>query len=164
MSGIREIVWSSISMHVVHMTAASVWMGGLLGLLAALRQHHHNEGADWKNVDGVIRRFSSIALWMILAMIATGAGLIWARLESWDELVTTRYGQLLIVKIALLLVVIGIGIFHRRVFIPSLADLSERSGMSKFALFKRFKLGVQWELIIGTTALVVAGVLSSTGA
>jgi copper transport protein len=84
----------------VHIAAAGLWIGGLAALLLALRAEPSEERAR------AVRRFSLVATAGIA--IVTGSGLLRAaaELRSLDDLVSTDFGRLLLIKSAL---VLGLG-------------------------------------------------------
>ncbi len=76
----------------LHVTAASVWVGGLAALLLTLRGAHGREYA---------RRFSSLALISVGVLAATGVVRALDELSTVGQLTTTGYGRALLVKTAL---------------------------------------------------------------
>jgi copper transport protein len=83
----------AILLDAVHLGAGSIWLGGLIGLVILWRT---------KQLPVAFRRFSSVALWAVGVLVATG---IWAsivHLPTLASLWETGYGQWLLVKIALL--------------------------------------------------------------
>ena len=90
----------AIVLDAVHLGAGSVWLGGLIGLIVLWRS---------KQLSLAFRRFSSVALWAVGVLVATG---IWAsivHLPTLASLWETGYGQALLVKIALLAVALLLG-------------------------------------------------------
>jgi copper transport protein len=84
----------AIALDAVHLGAASIWLGGLIGLVVL-----------WRAVDGpVIRRFSNVALGSVGVLVATGAAASIVHLPTLASLWETGYGQALLAKLALLLV------------------------------------------------------------
>src|SRR3954452_7396402 len=71
----------------VHVLAASLWVGGLLGLASAAR----------RGVAGLrhaVPRFSTLALWCFTAVAVSGVVNAAVRLSSFEALLTTAYGRL----------------------------------------------------------------------
>ena len=74
----------------IHLVAASLWAGGLLALLAhALRGGEHTDLAA--------RRFSTIALWCLVAMALSGVVNALVRVLP-SDLLHTDYGRLVVAK------------------------------------------------------------------
>jgi copper transport protein len=98
----------------VHLSAAAIWLGGLVGLGLALPALAGRE----QLAASTLARFSTIAAGLLLAVAATGTLLAWRILGSWSALVDTRYGTLLMVKIGLALVVATLGAWNRFGMLP----------------------------------------------
>jgi copper resistance protein D len=98
---------------VAHMLAAVVWVGGLvqLGALWRLGRHDATAAAAWPVL---VRRFSTLAAAAVGALVLSALPLTWAYAGSWQALVGTGYGSLLLTKAALLLAVLGVAFVNRR--------------------------------------------------
>jgi copper transport protein len=136
--------WAKVLFQWAHMSAAAVWLGGLAALLIGLRG-----GSIGANAVAV-RRFSSVAGVALFAVIATGAARAIDEVGTWALLLTTTFGRLVIVKIALLLALAALGAVNRYRHVPavprSLAGL-RRVGAT--------------ELTIATAVFAVTGLLTS---
>ncbi|MGX1560418.1 copper resistance CopC/CopD family protein, partial [Streptomyces sp. NPDC055509] len=100
----------SMPVDVVHLLAVAAWLGGLGALLVAL----YRAPADAPVDAAAVRRFSRFAFGSVLALIATGTYQSWRQLGSWSAFTDTRYGQLLLAKIALVVVLVGVAWISRR--------------------------------------------------
>jgi copper transport protein len=107
---------------VVHVAAASVWLGGLLCLGLALRS-----GGDRPRL---MRRFSNIAVVSVAVLAVTGVVRALAELHSVSQLWTTGYGRALIAKTALLLALVGIGWVNRYRLVPRLEVVALRRNIA----------------------------------
>ena len=106
-----------------HVVAAVLWTGGL----AALAVHALRRDMP---VDRAVQRFSVIALVCIILLAASGVANAYTRLDNATQLLTTGYGQLILVKTGLILVLGCIGwIIRQRV----LGTLDRSSRVSVFA-------------------------------
>lgn len=97
----------AMPVDVLHLLAVAVWLGGLTTLLVALYRAPSIEPA-------AVHRFSRVAFGSVLAVAATGIYQSWRQLGSWSALTGTAYGELLLVKVALVAVLIGVAWFSRR--------------------------------------------------
>lgn len=102
-------IQASVAMPVdiVHLLAMAVWLGGLTALLVALWGGQSVERA-------VVQRFSKIAFGAVVTLVVTGVYQSWRQLGSWDALVSTGYGQLLLVKIGLVILLVELAWLSRR--------------------------------------------------
>ncbi|MFF3750937.1 CopD family protein [Streptomyces sp. NPDC002018] len=88
------------ALTVVHLTAASLWTGGLLYVLctAWLRR------GDPAGARAVLVRYARLAAWLFAALAATGTVSTLRRLPA-DVVLSTAYGRVLIAKLVLVAVV-----------------------------------------------------------
>ncbi|NBE51441.1 copper resistance CopC/CopD family protein [Streptomyces boluensis] len=107
-TGIQTAV--AMPVDVLHLLAVAVWFGGLTALLVAL----HRAPADQPVGRNAVRRFSRLAFGSVLVLVATGLYQSWRQVGSWNALVSTAYGQLLLVKIGLVVVLVGLASISRR--------------------------------------------------
>lgn len=97
-----------IALTVVHVTAASLWTGGLLYVLRTswLRR------ADPAAARAVLARYARLAVWLFAALAATGTLSTVRRLPA-DVVLTTAYGRVLIAKLVLVAVVSALALTAR---------------------------------------------------
>ncbi|MET7499632.1 copper resistance CopC/CopD family protein [Streptomyces microflavus] len=110
----------AMPVDVLHLLAVAAWLGGLVSLLVAL----------YRTPDigsGAVRRFSRVAFGSVLVLAATGIYQSWRQVGSWSALTGTRYGQLLIIKVALIAVLLAVAWFSRR-WTARLTDTAAASG------------------------------------
>jgi copper transport protein len=103
---------------VIHVAAASVWLGGLLALGLALRRPGDHAL--------IMRRFSNIALISVAVLAVTGVVRALTELHSVSQLWTTGYGRALVVKTALLAALVGLGWVNRYRLVPRLREAALR--------------------------------------
>src|SRR6266516_2250207 len=116
--------WLFVSLEIVHLLAVGAWIGGLvvLALTVAVRQ----AGAGAGGV--AVRRFSRVALWLVLVVAATGAWQGLAQVWGREALTGTDYGRILAVKVAVFLVVLGLAAVARFRLLPRAAGAGEAAG------------------------------------
>jgi copper transport protein len=86
----------------VHLSAMSLWLGGLaIVLVAVLPRGRPDE------LRSVLPRYSTLAMLAVSAVIASGTVLAWQLLGGIDALVDTTYGRLLLTKLSLLAVILA---------------------------------------------------------
>lgn len=120
--------WVAIITDFVHVTAAAVWFGGLVGLATtlALRARERRTGAQDAGGDialvrstaRIVKRFSTVAALSVIALLVAGVGLAWTQMASLSSLGSTTYGRLLLAKILVVLVILGIAAYNRFNLVP----------------------------------------------
>ncbi|WP_210155061.1 cytochrome c oxidase assembly protein [Microbispora oryzae] len=130
----------AISSLMVHVVAVTLWVGGLAGLAAFLR--HAAEPA------AAVRRFSTLALCCFVAAGFSGLINAWIRLGTPSQLWESRYGLLVLAKVAALAALGWFGLRHRRTTITAL-DAGGSTGP-----FLRLAAG-EIAVMLGTIGLAV---------
>ncbi|MGW0643136.1 copper resistance CopC/CopD family protein [Streptomyces badius] len=110
----------AMPVDVLHLLAVAAWLGGLASLLVALYRTPDIGSA-------AVRRFSTVAIGSVVVLAATGIYQSWRQVGSWSALTGTRYGQLLVLKVALIAVLLAVAWFSRR-WTGRLTDPAAASG------------------------------------
>jgi copper transport protein len=110
---------------VLHVLAGSVWVGGIACLLLALpgatRQLEAAERS--RLLLATLARFSPLALGAVVVIASTGVIQAYIDVRSFHGLLHTTYGALILVKVALLGSLIGLGWINRERVIPAMRRL-----------------------------------------
>jgi copper transport protein len=151
-----------LALDVVHVLAMSAWVGGLVMLLlvlpAATRRLEPVERTAL--LSGVLTRFSKLALGCVLALAATGATMALIEMGGISPLLHTAFGRAVLIKVALLLALVGLGAVNRRRVVPAirrLATAAQAPGSAGRLL--RGTLRVEVALVVavlGVTAALVS--------
>ena len=136
----------------LHLTAASVWVGGLVPLALLL--------AAWRRQDGTsmgldaVRRFSTLGIASVAALILSGGVNAWILVGSFRGLIVTDYGQLLMLKLAVFAAMLAFAAFNRLSLTPRLASLSKDAlrGLSRNTWI---------EIVLGFSIFALVGVLGT---
>ena len=105
---------TAVTALAIHIAGYTLWAGGLMALVII--------GTALPNIlPTAVPRFSSLALWAFAATAISGLINASLRLASPLELFTTGYGRTVVIKIVLTAVVVGLGWWHRRHSMRTLA-------------------------------------------
>ncbi|GAA0469966.1 copper resistance CopC/CopD family protein [Streptomyces olivaceiscleroticus] len=115
----------AMPVDVVHLLAVAVWLGGLTALLVSLYRGPAIERA-------AVQRFSRLAFAAVLVLVVTGVYQSWRQVGTWRALTDTSYGQLLLIKVGLVVVLVGVAWFSRR-WTGRLADAADGAGAAESA-------------------------------
>jgi copper transport protein len=139
--------WVSELADWIHLSAASLWVGGLIQLVAVV----------WPAAPELRRevflRFSRYATGLVGLLLAAGVYLSIVRLPRLADLWDTTYGQILLVKLGLVSVALLWGAFHQFAIKPLL-----RRGATG-GLLTRLPRSLLGESLVGTSVLLVAAIL-----
>jgi copper transport protein len=115
---------------VLHVLAASVWVGGIACLLLALPAATARlEGPDRSRLLlATLTRFSPLALGSVIVIALTGIVQAYIDVRTVHGLLHSTYGALVIAKTILLLLLIGLGWVNRERIIPALGRIAWAGG------------------------------------
>jgi len=147
----------------VHLAAASTWVGGLAFTILALLL----AGEDrWPLASRAVPRFSILAVISVVTLVTAGvirgseelvpsgtALRHWPR-TVWDGYLHTTYGRLLLAKIALVVPLLALGAYNNRFAVPRL-----RKQIASVVEQRRFLRAAGAELLIMATIVGVTAVL-----
>jgi copper transport protein len=162
-----DLVGLAVVTDLVHLSAVSVWLGGLALLLGAVLWPA--DGVGDSRAEAIAVRFSDVAFGAVMVIVASGVVQAWRQLGSWDALVDTSYGRLLLVKVGFFILMVAAAAASRswvrqraRAHMASLA-LSPGPGAVRASPSGRAPLSVLRRSVAAEIALAVA-VLAVTAA
>ena len=141
-------------LNVLHVSAVSAWLGGVVVLLSAVLPLAAGPHGVARIVGDVMRRFSTVALCSVVAVLATGVAQTALTLDSPSQLLATSYGRAVLIKVAGVLLLIGLGAAHRRFVLAQL--LISKSAEAASSLARKLLLaetGLFSAVLIATAAL-----------
>jgi copper transport protein len=136
----------------LHVLGAATWVGGLAMLVALVPLLARQPGESSSPlVPRTIARFSRLALVALVVVALSGALQAVIEVGSWGALLATTYGQLVLAKVILLLVMLG------------LAVANTRRGRQPTTSGRGWLLrGARTELAVGLAVLAIAALLTGT--
>lgn len=142
----------SLALDWLHLASASLWIGGLAGLLVlwwALPA-----AARLPGLAIVVPRFSAVAFWSVGVLLATGIVATVLHMPILAALWDTRYGQMILVKSGLLLAAMTLGAFNLLRAKPALAA-------SRGEAVGWLRRSVSVETVVVAGAVLAAALLTS---
>ena len=137
----------------VHLLAAGAWLGSLPPLAMLLAAARRQKEPSWAAVTAVaVQRFSLLGLASIGALLASGIVNSWYEVGSLSRLITTPYGQLVLVKLGLFAAIIAIAAVNRLYLTPRLAVAGA---------VRRLQNNSVVETVLGFAAILVVGFLGA---
>ena len=143
------------TVDVVHLAAASLWLGGLVVALVLLRRGQGRSAAV-RTVD----QFSTTAFWSVLVLIATGTLQSVRQVGEPGALFGTTYGRVLFLKVGAFGAMVLVASVSRRLvrrIAPALEPL-DGDGLDRGTV-ARLRRSVSLEVMIGAVVLVLTALL-----
>jgi copper transport protein len=107
--------WLALPALALHVTGIAWWLGSLVPLLLLLRSEPSGRMVRH------LRRFSAIALPLVVLLLLAGTVLAGLQLRSFGALVTTSYGLLLLLKLVGVALLLGLAALNKLRLTPALA-------------------------------------------
>jgi copper transport protein len=157
LSALRGLATGNVASIVnpVHMLAAGMWIGTLAVLvfvgIATTYAHGVTGEQRGRVVADMVNAFSPLALGSALVLVTFGVITAVRHLKYWAALWTTPYGQMFLVKLALVATVVALGAWNWRRVRPT---LGEDAGASAIRRSARMELTVAALVLIATSIIV----------
>jgi putative copper resistance protein D len=144
----------------LHVLASGAWIGGLppLGLLLVLACRHDDPSWATATRDATLR-FSTLGFVSVGTLLATGVVNSWFLVGSFQALVATEYGRLLLIKIGLFAAMLSVAACNRLLLAPRLS-LPSQDDLRKKAL-RCLSLNCFIEMMIGLAIFAIIGALGT---
>lgn len=157
--------WLAVGSYLLHLVAASVWVGGLLGLafagMPAARAVSTGQARMADLSAELVERFSIVAQLVMLLVLASGGYMALVQVDALDELGGTTWGLALSMKLALWLTVLVLAAVTAVYTVPALA---RRTGAVQRRLVAGRDLdsGLRLEMVLAVGLVSLAALLSAS--
>jgi copper transport protein len=167
--GVAAVIASSIGTHAAaapvfaavgvaadaaHFGGIGLWFGGLAGIVAVRSFFREPEAAPLARI--VLGRFSRLAAYAVALVLGGGIVLSLLLVGTWEALVGTAYGWVVLGKIALFAPMVALGAFNRYRLLPETAEADKPA-----EAVRRIVGNVRFETALGIAVLVLAGLLTT---
>jgi putative copper resistance protein D len=152
-----------IAADVFHLIAAGAWIGGLVpfAMLMALAFQTANQTTILVARDATLR-FSMLGIASVGMLLVTGIVNSWMLIGDLSNLIGNRYGQLLLIKAALFLIMIVVAAINRSVLTPKLVAGSKTTQTSAAcAAVQQLQRNSLIEIGLGFAIIAIVGVLGT---
>ncbi|MGU7838066.1 copper resistance D family protein [Burkholderia sp. AW33-5] len=148
----------------LHLLAISAWVGlvfvtafGVMPRLAGMPASERATGASF------VQSLSDASTYALIVLFATGAYNGWRGVDTPANLLGSTYGQILLFKLALVLIAAALGGHNRFFEMPKLlAALKDPAAATPAGLLRRFGAVLRIEAVVLAGVLMVAAVLVSS--
>jgi putative copper resistance protein D len=140
----------AVAVYALHEAAAGMWAGSLLGLWLVAKRG----GLDNLLVERIAQRVSRLSGWCVVVLVLSGAYVAYNTLGlNLDRVVYSAYGQTLLAKVSLFVLIASIGGYNRYRLVPAVGSASARHDLLR-------NVGVECLLMVGVLGL--AALLANT--
>ncbi|BBC71669.1 copper resistance protein CopD [Altererythrobacter sp. B11] len=146
---------------ILHVMAAGVWIGALFGLWQLLLARPRSD-RDSLEIHAALHGFSGIGSAAVALILLTGLVNSWVLVgpDKVLELWTTRYGQLLVVKIVLFVIMIAFAAANRFRLTPALGKALSDEKLRRRAL-PPLRRSIALETVLGIAVLILVSWLGT---
>jgi putative copper resistance protein D len=141
-----------------HLLAAGAWLGLLPWLWLAAR------GVTARALARALRRFSRLGVWLVAVVVVSGCLNSWWRLGGVAPLWSSGYGQIVLLKVALVLLMGVCALCNRNVFTPAVERLEAEEPAAAGKALRGLRWSLALETLLGAAVLVAAFFLGSAEA
>lgn len=131
----------------LHVFAGLWWLGSLVPLQLAC------SGLPVQPLQQLMHRFSQVALGIVLLLMVSGGWVAWQLFTSFNELFTTDYGRIFLIKICLVIVLLSLALWHKVRLVPRLLQSPKTT--------EKLMHSIRIETVIGMVLLVATAILST---
>jgi putative copper resistance protein D len=145
---------------IFHLIAAGAWLGGLLPLVLLLRLLRCSDEPGWATMAGdVTDRFSNLGVFAVGALLFSGVTNASFLAGGVQALVTTYYGRLLLLKIALFASMVCLAGTNRQYLLPRLSRSFGDGADASAPTAQMLERSAIAEIILGLGVLIIVGML-----
>ncbi len=143
-----------VAADTAHLIGVGLWVGGLAGIVSVRSVLREDPAIPLARI--VFGRFSRLTAYAVGLVLAGGLTLTLLLVRTWDGLLGTSYGWIVLAKISLFIPMVLVGAFNRYRLVPRLAKSDDPNGA-----VRRLAQHVKAETALGVTVLLLAGLLTS---
>jgi copper resistance protein D len=144
----------------LHLFAAASWIGGLVSLALLLSVARRHQAFAWASLAReAARRFSTLGIVSVGTLLVTGIVNAWILVGSFEALLITEYGQLLMLKLVVFALMLVFAAVNRFWLTPQLAFSSGNE--AQLTALRQLTRNSVIEIALGFTIFAIVGVLGT---
>jgi copper resistance protein D len=137
----------------LHLIAVSVWIGALYPLYRLCSGNRDSDGAV---LALLMRDFGRAGWGFVVILLLTGLYLIVALVGSWEALISSGYGRLLLLKLILVTGLLTLGSLNKFRLVPALKDTAQPE-----AATLRLRRSIIAEMVLAAAILLATATLTT---
>jgi putative copper resistance protein D len=152
---------SHLACDALHLLISAVWPVGLLPYAMLLAKFRADDADQkWISAWRLTRRVSAVSLVSVILLTATGILNSWPLVGSFSALFSTRYGQVLLLKIAIFFSMIALGGVNLLYLMPHMPHGGATDhGPLPRRMLSWLQLNVGAEIVLGIAVMLAVGLL-----
>ncbi|HEV2638289.1 MAG TPA: copper resistance protein CopC [Actinocrinis sp.] len=121
----------------LHLVSMGIWLGGLAMLAAVVLRGRSEDPVEADRALAAVRTFSTMAACCVGMLVVSGTYQAWRNVGSWNALFNTDYGRLVVLKIAGVILLVGLGWMARQwigqtvALLPTADDAAEAGAQAE---------------------------------
>jgi putative copper resistance protein D len=144
----------------LHLFAAAAWIGSLVSLALLLSAARRHQAFAWASLArDAAQRFSTLGIVSVATLLLTGIVSAWILVGSFQALLVTEYGLLLMLKIVVFAIMLVFAAVNRFWLTPQLALSS--GNKAQLPALRRLMRNSVIEIALGFTIFVIVGALGT---
>lgn len=145
----------AVAVDFAHLVAAAAWAGGLIFLaFLLLRLHRLQTGPEPDGLSLLLRRFSLSAQVAVFVLALTGLFSSFVQLPNAGSLFTTTYGQVLLIKLAIVAAVLALVYLNNRAVQQAEETVTRQHKLRYFSRRVATEAGIAAVLFVSVAVLV----------
>jgi copper resistance protein D len=144
----------------LHLFAAAAWIGGLVSLALLLSAARRHQAFAWASLArDAAQRFSTLGIVSVATLLLTGIISAWILVGSFQALLVTEYGLLLMLKIVVFAIMLVFAVVNRFWLTPQLALSSGNE--AQLPALRQLTRNSVIEIALGFTIFAIVGALGT---
>ncbi|WP_371194574.1 copper resistance D family protein [Glaciecola sp. SC05] len=145
----NTLEFGSVTLITLHVAIAFAWLGSLVPLLYASYCFNDNE------LYLLMHRFGRYASWVVAVMLIAGTVMLVQLVPNIEDLFSSAYGQLFILKIVGVLLLLAFAIAHKFFLVPHILQKDKGAIKLRHSIIAEAVIGL---LVLFTTSIVTTAV------
>jgi copper transport protein len=154
--GASPVPMITVIADMIHIGAMSVWLGGLLMLFLFLLPQ-----GNAVELSAIVPIWSRWATYAVGTLVLTGVAQGLVQVGTFSALVSTTYGRLILIKVALICVTLGVASLSRRLVAPIATETP--GATQKMRMIVLYEVAIL-AMVLGTTSVLVQTTPARTAA
>jgi putative copper resistance protein D len=144
----------------LHLFAAAAWIGGLVSLALLLSAARRHQAFAWASLArDAAQRFSTLGIVSVATLLLTGIVSAWILVGSFQALLVTEYGLLLMLKIVVFAIMLMLAAVNRFWLTPQFALSSGNE--AQLPALRQLTRNSVIEIALGFTIFAIVGALGT---